>query len=88
MSEQEARDFLTALGGEIVLWRRRRHLNRAQLGELVDLSDSTVGRIERGQEAGTPTDIWRIANALGVPFSTLIQRAEDVARLSEGDGIE
>lgn len=92
MTEQEARDFLTALGDEIELWRKRRKLSRAELGDMVGLSETTIGRIERGSaDTALPTsDAWRIASHLGISFSDLIRRAEEMTtidaepELSEG----
>jgi transcriptional regulator with XRE-family HTH domain len=85
MTEQQARDFLAALGAEIATWRRRKKLTRAQLGRLVDVSETTIGRIERGgsDAAVATSDVWRIAAALGLSFSDLVRRAEDMAELSE-----
>ena len=78
MTEQEARDFLTALGSEIAIWRKRRGLSRADLARKVDVSETTIGRIERGgpSAAAATSDVWRIATALGLSFSDLVHRAE------------
>lgn len=78
MTEQEARDFLSALGTEIAIWRKRRGLSRADLAQMVDVSETTIGRIERGgPDAGAATsDIWRIARALDLSFTDLVERAE------------
>jgi transcriptional regulator with XRE-family HTH domain len=85
MTEQQARDFLAALGAEIAAWRRQKRLTRAELGRMVDVSETTVGRIERGGSgaAVATSDVWRIAAALGLSFSDLVRRAEDMAELSE-----
>jgi len=85
MTEQDARDFLSALGSEIKAWRQRRGLSRGELAALVDVSETTIGRIERGgaQGAVATTDVWRIASALGLSFSDLVRRAEEVAALSD-----
>lgn len=85
MTEQDSRDFLVALGAEISSWRKRRRMTRADLGSLVDLSETTIGRIERGDAsaaAATP-DIWRIAVHLGLSLSDLTRRAEDALDLSD-----
>lgn len=86
MSEQDARDFLTALGAEIAAWRKRRGLTRAELGQRVELSETTIGRIERGEAsaAAATTDVWRIAANLDLPFSDLVRRAEDAVDLTHG----
>lgn len=86
MTEQEAEDFLAALGGEITAWRKRRRLTRAQLAALVDLSETTIGRIERGgaDTAVATSDVWRISAALGLAFSDLVRRAEEAEQLLGG----
>ncbi len=84
MTEQDSRDFLVALGVEIASWRKRRKLTRAELGSRVDLSETTIGRIERGDAASAAAagDVWRIAAALGLSLSDLTRRAEEALFLS------
>jgi transcriptional regulator with XRE-family HTH domain len=84
MTEQGARDFLAALGAEIKSWRQRRGMTRQQLAELVDISDTTIGRIERGSaDASLPaSDAWRIAAVLGLSFTSLVSRAEQAVALA------
>lgn len=88
MTEQEARDFLTALGSEIAIWRKRRGLSRADLARKVDVSETTIGRIERGgpDAAAATSDVWRIATALGLSFSDLVHRAETAQELDNNFG--
>jgi len=38
-----------------------------------------MGRIERGDVAISVDTLWQIADALGVPASTLLQEAEQLA---------
>lgn len=87
MTEQDSRDFLVALGVEIASWRKRRRMTRAELGSKVDLSETTIGRIERGEvTAAAPAgDIWRIAAALGLSLSDLTRRAEEAIELAGAD---
>lgn len=85
MTEQEARDFLAALGAEITSWRKRRKLTRGDLAKRVGVSETTIGRIERGgsDAAVATSDVWRISAALGLAFSDLVRRAEEAEQLSE-----
>lgn len=85
MTEQDSRDFLVALGAEISSWRKRRKMSRSELGALVDLSETTIGRIERGDmtAAAATTDVWRIAVHLGLTLSDLTRRAEEALELSD-----
>lgn len=83
MTEQQARDFAVALGAEIAYWRKARKMNRAQLSAMVDVSETTLGRIERGDEtaAAASSLVWRLAAALGLSFSELVRRAEEALDL-------
>lgn len=85
MTEQQARDFALALGAEVAHWRRQKKLSRADLAHLVGVSETTIGRIERGSEdaAAATADTWRIAAALGLTFADLVRRAEDAMSLSD-----
>lgn len=84
MDEDQTADFLAALGHEVATWRRRKGLTRQALAEQVGISETTLGRIERGGVEGSvaTADVWRIADALGLTFSGLIARAEDAVRLA------
>jgi transcriptional regulator with XRE-family HTH domain len=85
MTEQQAREFLDAMGAEISYWRKKRKLTRGELGQMVGLSDTTIGRIERGDvgTAAAAGDVWRIATALGLSLSDLARRTEEALALSE-----
>jgi transcriptional regulator with XRE-family HTH domain len=58
------------LGRQVRESRRRRRLTQQRLGELVDLSRSTVGAIERGLGASHTLETWqRIGIALDRPLA-------------------
>ncbi|MFT4189801.1 MAG: helix-turn-helix transcriptional regulator [Aeromicrobium sp.] len=84
MTEQEAQRFLVALGAEIASWRKFKKLSREQLADKVGVSQSTIGRIERGDSvtAAGASDVWRIARALGLSLSSLVSRAEETMQLA------
>ncbi|WP_395659136.1 helix-turn-helix domain-containing protein [Nocardioides sp.] len=67
--------FTAALGAEIAYWRKRRAMTRSELATAACFSASTMGRIER-EGPKDVADTWRLAQALGVPLSTLVERAE------------
>jgi transcriptional regulator with XRE-family HTH domain len=48
-------------------------MTQAQLAELVDVSDETISRIERGAFEPTISTILGIAEALGVSLDALVQ---------------
>jgi XRE family transcriptional regulator, regulator of sulfur utilization len=87
--------------GAIVAERLQRLINRKgrTYEKIADLSGIDVGelhRIGRGEEPPTIAHLWRIANALGVPFGSLIASKEsagllvmrkiDTPALRSGDG--
>lgn len=76
-----ARAFAEALGAEIGYWRKRRGMTRGALAEAAGVSETTMGRIER-EGPKDVTDTWRIATALGLELSALIERAEQAAKMS------
>ncbi|QGM44405.1 helix-turn-helix domain-containing protein [Methylocystis heyeri] len=66
-------DALAALVSERLqglIGRENRSLKR--LTELTGLDEDELRRIESGSEAPTIDRLWRIANALGVPFGSLV----------------
>lgn len=78
MGMTDAERLMRALGQEIQSWRRLRKLSREELAKAVEISETTMGRIERDG----PVDVgvtWRIANVLGVNFADLVRRAEEMA---------
>lgn len=76
--------FLGVLGSEIKVWRKRRGLTRPDLAARVGLSDSTMGRIERGDTLPGLEDTRKIAGELGLKLSELVARAESAADLANG----
>ena len=72
--------------GAIVAERLQRLINRKgrTYEKIADLSGLDVGelrRIGRGEEPPTIAHLWRIANALGVPFGSLIASKESSSLL-------
>lgn len=58
-------------GRRIQLWRVHRNLTQEQLAERVDLSLSSIQRLEAGGEIRFSAVIM-VAEALGVPIGTLL----------------
>lgn len=84
MTEKQMHAFLGVLGSEIKVWRKRRGLTRPDLAARVGLSDSTMGRIERGDTLPGLEDTRKIAGELGLKLSELVARAESAADLANG----
>lgn len=60
------------LGGRIREERLRLHLTQAQLAEDVDISDTYMGAIERGERSLTLDTLVRLVNRLGVTVDYLL----------------
>ena len=65
------------LGERIREERLRLHLTQAQLAESVDISDTYMGAIERGERSLTLDTLVRLVNRLGVTVDYLL--ADSVA---------
>lgn len=76
--------FEVALGHEIRAWRQRRGLTLVQLAEKSGISKATIERFENATHGTSISNTWRLADALNVPLSTIVQRAEDALRI---DGV-
>ena len=60
------------LGDRIREERKRLHLTQAMLAEAVDISDTYMGAIERGERSLTLDTLVRIVNRLGVSVDYLL----------------
>lgn len=61
-----------SLGNRIREERRRLNLTQAQLAEDIDISDTYMGAIERGERSLTLDTLERIVNRLGVTIDYLL----------------
>lgn len=71
---------LDALGAEV---RRRRielGLTQDVLGERAGIHRNYVGMLERGERNATVLTLLRVAKALGVPASSLLEAAQRAGR--------
>lgn len=59
------------VGINIKLIREERGLSLEKLSKLADVSKSMLGQIERGESSPTVNVLWKIANGLKIPFSSL-----------------
>jgi transcriptional regulator with XRE-family HTH domain len=67
-----------ALGRAVREVRADRRLSQEQLAHLSGLDRSYVGGIERGERNPSYANLRKIADALGVPSSALLARAEEL----------
>ena len=74
------------IGAKIAYYRNLRQMTQAELAEKVSMSESTIGRIERGKYNGgfpRPT-LLDIAAGLGVELASLVTFSEEEDRLCSG----
>jgi transcriptional regulator with XRE-family HTH domain len=69
---EAAPDLAPIVGGNLRRLRKDRALSLDGLARASGVSRAMLGQIELGQSAPTINVLWKIARALGVPFSTLI----------------
>lgn len=63
---------LVAFGERIRQIRKEKGLSQEALADLAGIDRSYMGHIERGDQNVTLTKVHQIADALGVPLTTLI----------------
>lgn len=89
-------DLAPLVGRNLRRMRTQRGLSLERLAKASGVSRAMLGQIELGQSAPTINVIWKIARALGIPFSGLISttaqsgtrlmRASQARRLTSYDG--
>jgi transcriptional regulator with XRE-family HTH domain len=72
-------DIASRVGAAIRDQRRRARLTQETLAHEAGISTTYLGQIERGLRAPTVTVLAAIADALGLPTSELLRRAERVS---------
>lgn len=68
---------MTDIGKRIKILRKRMRLTQSQLAELVDLSEDSIGKIERGVNAPTTDTLLKIAEGLKIPPAELLGEAQE-----------
>ena len=68
--------------------REARGWSQERLAELSDLNRSYVGEIERGSVIASLATVEKLAGALGVAASGLVERGEAIQRAQRVRGIE
>lgn len=79
-----AHDLRIAVGEELRALRTTAGISKAELGRKAGVSSAFIAGLESG--AGNPSffRVARVAASLGVPLSSVIERAQE--RLTDGDG--
>lgn len=69
-------DVQKSVGVRVREAREKGGLSQQALAEIVDLSTSHIGQIERGERNASMPSIRRIAEALGVPLKNIVEAQE------------
>ncbi|MCC7387962.1 MAG: helix-turn-helix transcriptional regulator [Phycisphaerales bacterium] len=67
------RDVLKEFGARVRVIRLERGRSQEDLARLAGMDRTYIGGIERGERNAGIKNIWRIADALGVPAAALFQ---------------
>lgn len=70
-------ELLRALGYAIRQVREDRNLSQERLAELAGLHRTYISSVDQGRRNLSAENIYRIANALGVSMTELVQLCED-----------
>lgn len=76
---------IEALGAVIRDTRLRLNISQEKLAETAKLHRNGLGRIERSEVVVTVGTLWLIADALKVPASELMHRADVLAQKGDTD---
>lgn len=79
VASEAAPDLAPVVGQNLRKLRQERELSLEGLARLSGVSRAMLGQVELGQSAPTINVLWKIAHALGVPFSGLISRPTDAS---------
>jgi len=79
---------LKALGAAIREARQKKKLSQEKLAELASLHRNFVGLVERAATKLAIDSLFAISDALGVPASVLLTRAEELASSTESKNVE
>ena len=69
----EERSRCIKFGARLRLMREAKGLSQEQLAELASLHRTYVGSVERGERNPTLLILFRLAGALKIPLSTLVE---------------
>jgi XRE family transcriptional regulator, regulator of sulfur utilization len=76
--ETNAQKLAQQVGATLRSIRKEREMSLQDLAEVTDVSKLTLGKIERGEANPSLTVIWKIANGLSIPISSLLAEKEEV----------
>lgn len=74
-NEQE-QNYLRALGKKISTIRQEKKMTQKELGFLIDMEDTNINRIEKGNTNPTVLTLRKVCIALGADLSELLSNIE------------
>ncbi len=80
-SFENAMDMNLVIADNLKTLRKDMHLSLGEVAERTGVSKSMLGQIERGESSPTISTLWKIATGLQVPFTSLMERAEQGIRI-------
>lgn len=76
------------IGANLRQFRTNRGMSMEQLAKKIGISKLTLMNVERGEGNPTLSVIWKIANGLNIPVSTLLSIESDVSIARKEDSIK
>ncbi|WP_298508198.1 helix-turn-helix transcriptional regulator [uncultured Kordia sp.] len=69
---KEEQNFIKKLGKNIVAIREKKEIKQKELSDLLDMDDGSLRRIESGRTNPTTTTLLKVAKALEISVSELL----------------
>lgn len=70
------KNILIQLASNIKAERARKNLSQAELAELIDVSENSIGKIERAEQNPSAIMLYSIAKALKIDLNELFKGIE------------
>ena len=80
-------EITQVIGANLKRLRTERNLSLGQLAELSDVSKVMLSQIEKGETNPTINTIWKIANGLKIPYTTLLEHPKQGAAIVKKSGL-
>ncbi|HHU06597.1 MAG TPA: helix-turn-helix domain-containing protein [Clostridiales bacterium] len=80
-------EITQVIGANLKRLRTERNLSLGQLAELSDVSKVMLSQIEKGETNPTINTIWKIANGLKIPYTTLLEQPKQGAAIVKKSGL-
>ncbi|WP_404407118.1 helix-turn-helix domain-containing protein [Jeotgalibacillus malaysiensis] len=83
MTHVSPEDFTKQVGKILRRLRKEKEITLEETADLTGVSKLTLGKIERGEANPSLTIIWKIANGLRIPISSLMVENQEVTLLKK-----